>query len=143
MERNVQLSFDAKPSESASCGAVEVERWRSARGVEVPIPTTTAVFGVMPRNAPVVVANLLLSTPEPDPQETPVDVKTPLDDCMQPVDSCVKIEPVFDIENNVVVAAEVEDAIANSVCARSPSLACTDSLAQGDDVPIPNSASGA
>jgi hypothetical protein len=61
MERNVQLSFDAKPSESASCGAVEVERWRSARGVEVPIPTTTAVFGVMPRNAPVVVANLLLS----------------------------------------------------------------------------------
>ena len=55
------------PSESASCGAVEVERWRRARGVVVPIPTTAAAFGAIPRKEPVVVAHLLLSTP-PEPQ---------------------------------------------------------------------------
>ncbi len=42
----------------------------------VPIPTTEAAFGAMPRNAPVVVAHLLLSTP-PEPQAVPVRVSAP------------------------------------------------------------------
>ena len=52
----------------------------------MPIPTTDAAFGAMPRYAPVVVAHLPLSTPAP-PQPEPVRVRAP------DAESCAQLVP--------------------------------------------------
>ncbi len=47
------------------------------------------------------------------------------------------VEPVFDTENRVEVADAVEEPIAKSVVLVEPLTACTESVANGDELAIP------